>query len=98
MDLESIEHCNDLLDTARLIRSCDLVVTIGSLMSMLAPALGVPTWVMNTHNSAWQFGPNDAPVSWFTSREAWRFNQSKQGDWVPVLWDVAHELREWASR
>jgi len=103
VDWATIEHCNDLLDTARLICSCDLVVTIGSLMSMLAPALGVPTWLLNTHNSAWQFGPNDAMVSWFYRPHAvpnpgFRFCQRKQGDWTEPLRNLASQLREWAVR
>ena len=99
LDWRSIHECEDLLDTAQLIRSCDLVVTIGSLMSMLAPALGVKTWLLNTHNSAWQFGPTDAPVSWFRNPGIpVRMGQAKQGDWIPVLSGMARFLREWASR
>jgi len=97
LDWNSVELCKDLYDTTQLIRSCDLVVTIGSLMSMLAPALGVPTWLLNTHNSAWQFGPNEAPVSWFRTPEV-RFYQTEQGNWYTVLADLAKQLREWASR
>ena len=102
MDHESIKLCNDLLDTARLIHTLDLVVTIGSAMSMLAPALGVPTWLLNTHNSAWQFGPNNSPVNWFhlknpIANPVLRFCQREQGDWTPAVWDLAQELRKWRS-
>jgi hypothetical protein len=97
VDWESITHCNDLYDTAQLVRSLDLVVTIGSLMSMLAPALGVPTWLLNTYNSAWQFGTNERPVNWFAASGA-RFHQRKQGDWTYPLWELGQRLREWSWR
>jgi hypothetical protein len=94
-DWHSIDGCNDLLDTAALIRSCDLVVTIGSLLSMLAPALGTHTWLLNTHNSAWQFGPNDRPIDWYTTGLS-RFWQVNQGDWSLPLEKLGNALRWWA--
>ena len=63
-------------------------------MSMLAPALGVQTWVLNTHNSAWQFGPNDSPVDWFENATG-RFWQRSQGDWSHPLRDLRSALRKW---
>jgi hypothetical protein len=96
LDAVSITHCKDLYDTAQLICSCDLVVTIGSVLSMLAPALGVHTWLLNTHNSAWQFGPNDRPVDWFDNRIR-RFYQRDQGDWRRVLWELEPALRIWSA-
>jgi hypothetical protein len=97
MDYDSIDHCSDLYDTAQLVRSLDLVVTIGSVISMLAPALGVPTWLLNTHNSAWQFGPVGSQVDWF-EQPITQFCQRKQADWAPVLAELTYELRAWKNR
>jgi hypothetical protein len=96
IDLGSIDMCNDLYDTARLIRSCELVITIGSVISMLAPAMGAHTWLLNTHNSAWQFGPNNRPVNWYTAGPG-RFWQMRQGDWSLPLENLGRDLRWWAT-
>lgn len=46
---------HDWRDTARIIRTCDLIVTVDTGVAHLAGALGVPTWVILPGFSAWYY-------------------------------------------
>jgi len=43
------------LDTAKIIATCDMVVSVDTGVAHLAGAMGVPTWVVLPGNSAWQY-------------------------------------------
>ena len=53
IDLSSLT--GSWLDTAQLIRSLDLLVTVDTGLAHLGGALGVPTWVMIPGASAWHY-------------------------------------------
>jgi len=50
------EPClDDWLDTAKAIRTCDLVVSVDTGVAHLAGAMGVPVWVILPGAAAWQY-------------------------------------------
>ena len=78
------------MDTAALIKSLDLVLTIDTSVAHLAGGLGIPVWVMLQYSSDWRWmlDRNDSP--WYPTMKL--FRQPKPGDWDSVISDVRTEL------
>lgn len=86
----------DVYDTASVIASLDLVITIDTLIPHLAGALGKPTWLMNRFASCWQWGTaKHEPRLYATVQQ---FRQSRRGDWSPVVEQVTLALQALAAR
>ena len=81
------ESNGDLADTAALIATLDLVITIDTSIAHLAGALGVPTWVLLPHNADWRWleGRSDSP--WYPSMKL--FRQPAAGDWSSLITAIA---------
>ena len=92
---DAMAGVQDVYDTACVIDSLDLVITIDTLIPHLAGALGKPTWLMNRFASCWQWGtPKFEPKLYSTVHQ---FRQSKRGDWAPVVEQVTLALRRLAG-
>ncbi len=80
----------DFADTAALIASMDVVVTVDTSVAHLAGALGKPVWILLAHEPDWRWmlGREDSP--WYPSARL--FRQSQPGDWDSVLDRVAAAL------
>lgn len=86
----------DVYDTASVIASLDLVITIDTLIPHLAGALGKPTWLLNRFASCWQWGtPKYEPRLYATVQQ---FRQSRRGDWAPAVEQVTAALAALAVR
>lgn len=77
-------------DTAALIQSLDLVITIDTAVAHLAGALGGPVWVLLGHAADWRYllERNDSP--WYPSMRL--FRQPSPGNWGAVMNDVRAAL------
>ncbi|GAB6852478.1 tetratricopeptide repeat protein [Paraburkholderia kururiensis] len=77
-------------DTAALVASLDLVITVCTSVAHLAGGLGVPTWVLLDVNPhwVWMTGRSDSP--WYPHTRLYR--QSRHDDWTAVLEAVAADL------
>ena len=79
-------------DTAALIKSCDVMVTVDTVYAHLAGALGVPTYVMLAdYGMDWR---------WFLKRKdspfyncVKLFRQHGDSDWLSVFHDIKSELK-----
>ncbi len=80
----------DFGDTAGLLMSLDLVVTIDSAAAHLAGALGRPAWVALPVNADWRWlrGRDDSP--WHPTVKL--FRQERFGEWPAVFARMAAEL------
>jgi len=78
-------------DTAALIRSLDLIITIDTSVAHLAGALGTPTWVLLLWSADWRWLTNREDTPWYPSMRL--FRQQIQGDWRLVVNQLAHELK-----
>ncbi|MEI6002321.1 ADP-heptose--LPS heptosyltransferase [Paraburkholderia bengalensis] len=82
-------------DVAALLVNLDVLVTIDSGPAHLAGALGVPTWLMLDHVSAWFWGEETQRTPWYQTVEL--FRQPSVGAWAPVLEQVRTRLESLAA-
>ncbi|MCS6852638.1 MAG: tetratricopeptide repeat protein [Gemmataceae bacterium] len=85
------ESSGAFVDTAAVLRSLDLLVTVDTALAHLAGALAVPTWVALPYvpNWRWLLDRDDSP--WYPTARL--FRQPRPGDWEAVFVRMADELR-----
>src|SRR5205085_4235399 len=78
------------IDTAAVMMSLDLIVTVDTSVAHLAGALGLPVWVVLPYAADWRWllGRSDSP--WYPTMRL--FRQSRFGDWVEVFERLAGEI------
>lgn len=94
--LDWMAECNDLMDTASLIRQLDLVICVDTSVAHLAGALGAPVWMMNRFESEWRWQMQGEDSPWYPTMRI--FRQMRPGDWDEVIARVAAELRQKIAR
>ncbi len=85
----------DFCDTAAVIESLDLVVTIDTAVAHLAASMGKPVWIMLPYSSDWRWlqGRSDSP--WYPTARL--FRQEAIGQWEAVAARVAGALSSTAT-
>ena len=81
----------DWAETAALVASLDLIVTVDTAVAHLAGALGKPTWVLLPFSPDWRWMLDRADSPWYPTLRL--FRQPSPGDWSSVLSQVAAEIR-----
>jgi len=82
----------DFADTAALVASLDLVISVDTAVAHLAGALGVPCWLLlPDYRTDWRWltGRDDTP--WYPQMRLFR---QRAGDWDAAIADVAAALAE----
>jgi hypothetical protein len=87
---------NDFADTAALIESLDLVISVCTSVAHLTGALGKPLWVLLTHVADWRWLNAPETTPWYPTARL--FRQVARGDWPEVMARVAEALRERVNR
>jgi tetratricopeptide (TPR) repeat protein len=79
------------LDSAAVMASLDLVITLDSAVAHLAGALGRPVWVALKQVPDWRWflGRSDSP--WYSSMTL--FRQKTEGDWAGVFAEMESRIR-----
>jgi ADP-heptose:LPS heptosyltransferase len=83
-------HLTDFADTAALIASLDLVITIDTAVAHLAGAMGKPVWVMLQYAADWRWFRDRSDSPWYPTMRL--FRQSTPGDWPGVVQAVSQAL------
>ncbi|HEX4268772.1 MAG TPA: tetratricopeptide repeat protein [Steroidobacteraceae bacterium] len=81
---------SDFAETAALMESLDLVISVDTATAHLAAALGKPTWILSRFDGCWRWmlGRSDSP--WYPSVRL--FRQQAPGAWDEVVRQVRDEL------
>lgn len=80
----------DFADTAALIASLDLVISVDTSVVHLAGALGKPVWVLLPRVPDWRWLLTREDSPWYPTARL--FRQDKPGDWPAVIERVGHAL------
>ncbi len=88
-------HLTDFNETAALIQSLDLVVTVDTSIAHLAGALAKPVWILLAQAPDWRWMWDRADSPWYPT--ACLFRQTHYGDWSDVIARVKSELINQAS-
>jgi len=80
----------DWVETARIVASCDLVITVDTAIAHLAGLLGKPTWLLLSAWPDFRWMLERADTPWYPSVKLYR--QSKVGDWMKIIMQVRKDL------
>lgn len=89
--MDEYVKADDYYETARLVASCDLVISIATSVYHLAGALGVPAWVMVPNKPAWR-EQMQGGIPWYRSVRVYRQPEGDASAWLPVLDRVGMDL------
>lgn len=90
---EYAPEIHDFADTANLIETLDLVVSVDASVAHLSAALGRTTWVLLPRNADWHWGNGDKVSPWYPTSTR-LFRQQIAGSWESVVGDVILALGE----
>jgi len=80
----------DFAQTAALVESLDLVITVDTAVAHLAGALGKPVWILLPYGPEWRWMLERTDSPWYPSARLYR--QRARGNWAPVLARVKADL------
>lgn len=89
--LDFMDDCDDFQDTAALIETLDLVISVDTSVAHLAGALGKPVWLLNRAGSEWRWMQGQEKSYWYPSMQI--FNQAPGEEWEAVIERIAESLR-----
>lgn len=78
-------------DTAALVKTLDLVITIDTSLAHLAGALGIPVFVLLTRAHDWRWGVAGPCTPWYKSCRV--FRQSPQGGWNDLMFRLVEAVK-----
>ena len=96
-NMDEYVKARDYYETARLVASCDLVISVCTSVIHLAGALGVPCWVMTPKFPAWRY-QNTGGMPWYRSVRLYRSPDVAQEAWHAVIGRMAIDLEALAGK
>jgi ADP-heptose:LPS heptosyltransferase len=80
----------DFLDTASLVDSLDLIISVDTSMAHLAGAMAKPVWLLSRYDACWRWLMDRTDSPWYPTMRI--FRQPRPGDWATVISQVKNEL------
>ena len=80
----------DFADTAALVETLDLIISVDTAVAHLAGALGKPVWMLSRFDACWRWGRERDDSPWYPTMRL--FRQTAPGDWAGVMRRVADAL------
>ena len=84
---------HDYYETAKLVKSCDLVISVCTSVVHLAGALGVPCWVITPKFPAWRY-QNSGGMPWYRSVRLYRSPDVERDAYLPVVQRIGLDLSD----
>jgi ADP-heptose:LPS heptosyltransferase len=88
-------HLDDFLDTAAVMKSLDLVISVDTAIAHLAGALGIPVWVAMPFAPDWRWLLDREDSPWYPTMRL--FRQARSGWWEDVFHRIAETLQQWLA-
>jgi len=80
----------NFLDTAEIVTSIDLVITVDTALAHLVGGMGKPVWIMVPHGPDWRWLLEREDSPWYPTARI--FRQTSRSDWGPVICEVHKAL------
>lgn len=91
------EQLQNFADTAALIATLDLVISVDTSVAHLAGVMGKPVWILLPYSPDWRWMKKTGNSLWYPSARL--FRQSGIADWGDTIKHLNQALREaWAAR
>lgn len=87
---DAVEKCEDFLDTAKVVASLDLVISVDTAVAHLAGALARPVWTLVQYAPDWRWMLDRKDTPWYPTMRL--FRQKTYGDWEAVIAEMKGEL------
>lgn len=87
-----VDEAWDFLESAAIVKGCDLVISSDTMTAHLAGGLGAPTWTLLHTLPDWRWGLEREDTPWYPAMRL--FRQRRNGDWAEVVERVAQALAE----
>ena len=84
------EEHGGFMDTAAIMKSLDLVITIDTSIAHLAGGLGTPVWTLLPYSADWRWFRDRDDSPWYPTMRL--FRQAKQDEWGSVIQDIVKAL------
>ncbi|KML62610.1 hypothetical protein VL15_01895 [Burkholderia cepacia] len=85
-----MHEVTDFADTAALIDTLDLVISVDTAVAHLAAAMGKRVWLLNRYAGCWRWLRNRDDSPWYPGMRI--FTQTTRGNWTEVIERVLSEL------
>ena len=89
---KEVDESYDFLNTASIVKQCDLVITTDTALAHLSGGLGKETWLLLHYAPDWRWGINGESTFWYPQMRL--FRQSAKDDWSNVVNQVREELKK----
>ena len=86
---------HDFADTAALVETLDLVISVDTAVAHLAGALGKPVWLLNRFDTCFRWLQNRDDSPWYPLLP--QFRQPAPGDWRSVISRARSALQRLAA-
>lgn len=82
----------DFADTAAIVASLDLIISVDTSVAHLAGAMGKPVWILLNKGCDWRWFLDREDSPWYPTARL--FRQTTAGAWQDVVDRIEHELRQ----
>ncbi|MSP02221.1 MAG: tetratricopeptide repeat protein [Acetobacteraceae bacterium] len=90
--IDVTDRLTDFADTAALIETLDLVITVDTAVAHVAGALGKPVWLLSRFDACWRWLRDRDDTPWYPAMRL--FRQTSPGDWAGTIQRVREALSQ----
>lgn len=83
---------NAFMDTAAVMKHCDVIISNDTAVAHMAGALGMPVWVALRHVPDWRWLIDRSDTPWYPTMRL--FRQKQPGDWASTFDDIELSLKK----
>ena len=80
-----------ILDTARILKQMDMVITVDTMLAHLAGAMAIPVWTLLPFHADWRWMLHRDDSPWYPTMRL--FRQPEPDNWAEVMARIESELR-----